>query len=124
MDNPSTPVIEDKKEEESFTIITNPVGSNEVTEDQIVDDSQTSDALDSQTEMEPTSTALVTFKKSVQIDSNHLNKLLDVIVAKTENWNLERLLRLYSKLSKLIDRYLKLWDRRSLVKVHVKLFCR
>lgn len=89
-------------------------------EEPIAEDSQTSDALDSQTELEcgaTTTSAVVPKKKTVIIEVDHLEKLLDAIVAKTEEWTLEKLLRFYSKLSKLVDRYLKLWDRRSLIEV-------
>lgn len=89
------------------------------TDEPKLDDSQTSDALDSQTEVEPEtpSTLAIIQKKKVAIQVDQLEPLLETIVAKTDKWNLEKLLRLYSKLSKLVDRYLKLWDRRSLVEV-------
>ena len=83
------------------------------------EESQTSDAFDSQTEVESGTTSAEIPKKVVLIDIASLEKLLDTAVAKTDKWNLEKLLRLYSKLSKLIDRYLKLWDRSSLVEVTI-----
>lgn len=83
------------------------------------EESQASDAVDSQTEMDiATSTVpTVTGEKKVLVDQESLDKLLSLVVDKTDGWSLERLLRLYSKLSKMIDRYKKLWDRRPLVEV-------
>lgn len=92
-------------------------GPPDLVEDATQNDSQASDAFDSQPEIE--SEAVVppatVSKKSVIINVDDLESLLDAIATKTENWNLEKLLRLYSKLSKLIDRYMKLWDRKPLI---------
>lgn len=94
-------------------------GPPDLVEDATQNDSQASDAFDSQPEIE--SEAVVppatVSKKSVIINVDDLESLLDAIATKTENWNLEKLLRLYSKLSKLIDRYMKLWDRKPLIEV-------
>lgn len=88
-----------------------------LTEDPTPDDSQASDAFDSQPEIDCVPPSIIS-KKTVIVDVEELEALLNTIVAKTENWSLEKLLRLYSKLSKLIDRYLKRWDRQSMVEVY------
>lgn len=89
-------------------------------EEPTAEDSQTSDALDSQTEVESVkATSAVTPKKKVIIEIDRLEKLLESIVTRTNEWNLEKLLRFYSKISKLVDRYMKLWDRRSLIEVNL-----
>ena len=106
--------------DESKTASSKDVKSTEVLEEVLEpEESQTSDAFDSQTEVESGTTSAEIPKKVVLIDIASLEKLLDTAVAKTDKWNLEKLLRLYSKLSKLIDRYLKLWDRSSLVEVTI-----
>ncbi len=96
---------------------TSPKPAAMLEEETAPEESQTSDAMDSQTELEAGSTPTEIPKKVVMIEVDGLDKLLDTVVAKTEKWNLEKLLRLYSKLSKLVDRYLKVWDRRPLIEV-------
>jgi len=89
-----------------------------LTEDPTPDDSQASDAFDSQPEIDSgAAPPLIISKNAVVVNVEKLEALLNAVVAKTENWSLEKLLRLYSKLSKLIDRYLKLWDRQPMVEV-------
>lgn len=56
-------------------------------------------------------------KKTVSIDTDQLGILLETFVSSTESWRLEKLLRLYSKLSRLADRYAKLFDRNLLIQV-------
>lgn len=87
-----------------------------LTEDPTPDDSQTSDAFDSQPEID-SAPPLIISEKTVIVNVEELEALLNAVVVKTENWSLEKLLRLYTKLSKLIDRYLKRWDRQSMVEV-------
>jgi hypothetical protein len=60
-------------------------------------------------------------KKTVSIDVERLEKLLDSFASATENWRLEKLLRLYSKLARLVDRYSKLYDRVPLIQVRNRL---
>jgi hypothetical protein len=88
-----------------------------LTVDPTLDDSQASDAFDSQPEIDSAPPLIVSEKSVVVVNVKELEELLNTIVAKTEDWSLEKLLRLYSKLSKLIDRYLKLWDRQSMIEV-------
>ncbi len=88
-----------------------------------IDDAQTSDALDmdetqtmEQTPCENTATAS---KKAVIIENSGLEKFFESLVIHTEHWRLEKLLRLYSKLARQIDRYAKLWDRSALLEVFI-----
>ena len=92
----------------------------EPVETTVLDDTQTSDA--GEVEQQPDTeqdTASTTSKpkKTVTIDMQRLEELLETLVFITKGWSLEKMLRLYTKLAKLADRYSKLWDRTDLVKV-------
>jgi len=54
--------------------------------------------------------------KVVHIDTNQLEQLLGKLVTQTEHYSLNRLLRLYSKLNRVVVRFSKLWDRTLLIK--------
>lgn len=85
------------------------------------DDSQGSDATEmghSHVADQAADTASVLLpKKAVSIDVVRLDQLMDSFAIHTKSWNTERLLRLYSRLTRLIDRFAKLWDRSSLLEV-------
>lgn len=117
MSNDSLTAVPDKSQENGVDV--QQASDDPPDLDPIQDDSQASDAFDSQPEIESVAAevSVITTKTSVMINVENLESLLDAITTKTENWNLEKLLRLYSKLSKLIDRYMKLWDRQPLIKV-------
>lgn len=92
----------------------------EPAETTVMDDTQTSDAgdVDQQPDAEQdTASTTSKPKKTVTIDMQRLEELLETLVFITKGWNLEKMLRLYTKLAKLADRYSKLWDRTDLVKV-------
>ena len=85
---------------------------------------EATDVLDSDEAIEVETNAISTDsanikskKKTVSIDVERLEKLLESFVSATENWRLEKLLRLYSKLARLVDRYSKLYDRVPLIQV-------
>lgn len=88
-----------------------------------IDDAQTSDALDldeTQTlDQNPSENTAIASKKVVIIENSGLEKLFESLVIHTEHWRLEKLLRLYSKFARLIDRYAKLWDRSTLLEVFI-----
>lgn len=90
-------------------------------EEPVLDDTQTSDACDAEqqaeTEVEAASASLVKPKKTVVVDVKKLEELLEVLVFVTKGWHVEKMLRLYTKLAKLADRYSKLWNRDDLTKV-------
>jgi len=56
-------------------------------------------------------------RKIVVIDIIHVEQLLNTIVQKTSNYQFVKLLRLHCKLVRTVDRFMKLWDRSSLIKV-------
>ena len=56
-------------------------------------------------------------KKIVAIDIVHLEQLLNTLVQKTKNYPFVKLLRLHCKLVRTVDRFMKLWDRSSLILV-------
>lgn len=105
---------------------TNANGSDAVNSDQnviaeILDDSQASDAVDTDQpndDIEPIESVTdAVAKKTPTMDVARLEQILESFVLGTEGWHLEKLLRLFTKLARLIDRFLKLWDRTSLVEV-------
>lgn len=55
------------------------------------------------------------FRKIVVIDIIHLEQLLNTIVQKTKDYEFVKLLRLHCKLVRIVDRFMKLWDRSSLI---------
>ena len=59
----------------------------------------------------------IVLTKMVKIDTEQLDKLLDSLAAKTKDYTLQPLLRLYSKLGRIVNRYSKVWDRNQLLLV-------
>lgn len=93
---------------------------SEPTEGAALDDTQTSDACDADPLPEAdaaSTTSSCKPKKTVTIDVRRLEELLESIVFTTKGWSLEKMLRLYTKLAKLADRYSKLWIRTDLIQV-------
>lgn len=80
-------------------------------EDSILNESQVSEAV------QVTESTAGVPTKIVSIDTNRLEQILESFVQKTERYGMEKLLRLYSKLSRIVTRYLRLWDRTSLIPV-------
>ena len=86
-----------------------------------MDDTQTSDACDGDQQPETDVAEAASSckpKKTVTIDVQKMEELLESIVFVTKGWSVEKLLRLYTKLAKLADRYSKLWNRTELVQVY------
>ena len=95
-----------------------------VVDDSILDESHYSEPADATdnavatcSEMATCSTPCNLPTKVVKVDTDRLEQLLDLVVARTADCSLERLLRLYSKLNRLIVRFSRMWDRTALIQV-------
>ena len=93
-------------------------------DDSILDESHYSEPADATdnavatcSEMATCSTPCNLPTKVVKVDTDRLEQLLDLVVARTADCSLERLLRLYSKLNRLIVRFSRMWDRTALIQV-------
>jgi hypothetical protein len=95
-----------------------------VVDDSILDESHYSEPADATDNAVPTGSEMATSStlcnlptKVVKVDTDRLEQLLDLVVARTADFSLERLLRLYSKLNRLIVRFSRMWDRTALIQV-------